>query len=63
MRTLASNGRTDVTDGTDVTAPYVNRVDLYYLHRVHDDVGIEDSLEVIVRERDRGRIAHIGVST
>jgi pyridoxine 4-dehydrogenase len=40
----------------------VERIDLYYLHRVHDDVGIEDSLEVIVRERDRGRIAHIGVS-
>jgi pyridoxine 4-dehydrogenase len=40
----------------------VDRIDLYYLHRVHDDVGIEDSLEVIVRERDRGRIAHIGVS-
>ena len=40
----------------------VDRIDLYYLHRVHDDVGIEDSLEVIVRERDRGRIANIGVS-
>jgi pyridoxine 4-dehydrogenase len=40
----------------------VDRIDLYYLHRVHDDVAIEDSLEVIVRERDRGRIAHIGVS-
>jgi aryl-alcohol dehydrogenase-like predicted oxidoreductase len=40
----------------------VDRIDLYYLHRVHDDVAIEDSLEVIVRERDRGRIANIGVS-
>jgi len=40
----------------------VDRIDLYYLHRVHDDVGIEDSLEAIVRERDRGRIAHVGVS-
>jgi aryl-alcohol dehydrogenase-like predicted oxidoreductase len=40
----------------------VDRIDLYYLHRVDHDVGIEDSLEVIVRERDRGRIAHIGVS-
>lgn len=39
-----------------------DRIDLYYLHRVHDDVAIEDSLEAIVRERDRGRIAHIGVS-
>jgi aryl-alcohol dehydrogenase-like predicted oxidoreductase len=40
----------------------VDRIDLYYLHRVHDDVRIEDSLQVIVRERDRGRIANIGVS-
>jgi pyridoxine 4-dehydrogenase len=39
-----------------------DHIDLYYLHRVHDDVAIEDSLEAIVRERDRGRIAHIGVS-
>jgi aryl-alcohol dehydrogenase-like predicted oxidoreductase len=40
----------------------VERIDLYYLHRVHDDVPIEDSLAPIVREHDRGRIAHIGVS-
>lgn len=39
-----------------------DRIDLYYLHRVHDDVAIEDTLAAIVRERDRGRIAHIGVS-
>jgi aryl-alcohol dehydrogenase-like predicted oxidoreductase len=39
-----------------------DRIDLYYLHRVDDGVPIEDSLEIIVRERDRGRIAHIGVS-
>jgi pyridoxine 4-dehydrogenase len=39
-----------------------DRIDLYYLHRVHDDVPIETSLEAIVRERDQGRIAHIGVS-
>jgi aryl-alcohol dehydrogenase-like predicted oxidoreductase len=38
------------------------RIDLYYLHKVHDAVSIEDSLGAIVRERDRGRIAHIGVS-
>jgi pyridoxine 4-dehydrogenase len=38
------------------------RIDLYYLHRVHDGVPIEDSLEAIVRARDRGQIAHIGVS-
>jgi aryl-alcohol dehydrogenase-like predicted oxidoreductase len=39
-----------------------DHIDLYYLHRVHDDVAIEDSLAPIVRARDRGRIAQIGVS-
>src|SRR3954447_1668202 len=38
------------------------RIDLYYLHKVHDAASIEDSLGAIVRERDRGRISHIGVS-
>ncbi|MEA2144346.1 MAG: pyridoxine 4-dehydrogenase [Solirubrobacteraceae bacterium] len=38
------------------------RIDLYYLHKVHDAASIEDSLGAIVRERDRGRICHIGVS-
>lgn len=40
----------------------VDCIDLYYLHRVHDEVAIEDSLAAIVRERDRGRIASVGVS-
>jgi aryl-alcohol dehydrogenase-like predicted oxidoreductase len=40
----------------------VDCIDLYYLHRVHDGIPIEDSLAPIVRERDRGRIAHVGVS-
>ena len=39
-----------------------DRIDLYYLHKVHDAASIEDSLGAIVRERDRGRISHIGVS-
>jgi pyridoxine 4-dehydrogenase len=39
-----------------------DRIELYYLHKVHDVASIEDSLAAIVRERDRGRIAHIGVS-
>ena len=40
----------------------VDRIDLYYLHRVHDGISIEDSLAPIVLERQRGRIAHTGVS-
>jgi pyridoxine 4-dehydrogenase len=39
-----------------------DRIDLYYLHKVHDVASIEDSLAAIVRERDRGRISRIGVS-
>jgi aryl-alcohol dehydrogenase-like predicted oxidoreductase len=39
-----------------------DRIDLYYLHKVHDVASIEGSLGAIVRERDRGRISHIGVS-
>lgn len=39
-----------------------DRIDLYYLHKVHDVASIEDSLGAIVRERERGRISHIGVS-
>jgi pyridoxine 4-dehydrogenase len=39
-----------------------DRIDLYYLHKVHEVASIEDSLSAIVRERDRGRVAHIGVS-
>lgn len=38
------------------------RIDLCYLHRVHGGVAIEDSLEPIVRARDRGMVAHVGVS-
>jgi pyridoxine 4-dehydrogenase len=38
------------------------RIDLYYLHKVHDAASIEDSLGAIARERDRGRISHVGVS-
>ena len=38
------------------------RIDLYYLHKVHAVASIEESLGAIVRERDRGRISHIGVS-
>jgi len=39
-----------------------DRIGLYYLHKVHDVASIEDCLGAIVRERDRGRISHIGVS-
>jgi pyridoxine 4-dehydrogenase len=37
-------------------------IDLYYLHRVHPDTPLEDSLAVIAEYRDAGRIRHVGVS-
>ena len=37
-------------------------IDLYYLHKPHADVALEKSVEAIARERDQGRIRHIGVS-
>jgi pyridoxine 4-dehydrogenase len=35
---------------------------LYYLHRVHPDTPIEDSLGVLAEYRDAGRIRDVGVS-
>ena len=37
-------------------------IDLYYLHRVHPDTPLEDSLAVIAEYRDAGRIRHVGIS-
>ena len=38
------------------------RIDLYYLHRVHEEVPLEQSLAVLAEHRDAGTIAHVGVS-
>ena len=35
---------------------------LYYLHRVHPDTPIEDSLAAIKAHQDGGKIQHIGIS-
>jgi aryl-alcohol dehydrogenase-like predicted oxidoreductase len=37
-------------------------IDLYYLHRVHADTPLEDSLGVIKEYRDAGRIKRVGLS-
>ncbi|HEX3318191.1 MAG TPA: aldo/keto reductase [Solirubrobacteraceae bacterium] len=37
-------------------------IDLYYLHRVDPQTPLERSLEVIAEARDRGLIAHVGIS-
>jgi pyridoxine 4-dehydrogenase len=37
-------------------------IDLYYLHRVHPDTLIEESVGTIAEYRDAGKIRHIGLS-
>ena len=37
-------------------------IPLYYLHRVHPDTPLEDSLAAIKEYRDRGTIRHVGLS-
>jgi len=40
----------------------VERIDLYYLHRVDPDTPLEESVEEIAGHRAAGRIAHVGLS-
>jgi pyridoxine 4-dehydrogenase len=37
-------------------------ITLYYLHRIHPPVPLEESLSVIREYRDAGRIRHVGIS-
>src|SRR4051794_11814039 len=37
-------------------------IDLYYLHRVHPDLEVEDAMGLLKEYRDAGRITHIGIS-
>jgi pyridoxine 4-dehydrogenase len=37
-------------------------IKLYYLHRVHSDTPIEESLGAIAEYRDAGKIQHVGLS-
>ena len=37
-------------------------IDLYYLHRVHEDTPLEDSVGTIAEYRDAGKISHVGLS-
>jgi aryl-alcohol dehydrogenase-like predicted oxidoreductase len=38
------------------------RIALYYLHRLHSEVPLEQSLAVLVEYRDAGKIEHVGLS-
>ncbi|MFL5892688.1 MAG: aldo/keto reductase [Solirubrobacterales bacterium] len=37
-------------------------IDLYYQHRVHPDLEVEDAMGLLNEYREAGRIAHIGIS-
>jgi aryl-alcohol dehydrogenase-like predicted oxidoreductase len=37
-------------------------IDLYYLHRVHADTPLEDSVGALKQARDSGKIRHVGLS-
>ena len=38
------------------------RIELYYLHRIHPETPLEESLGAIAEYRDAGRIRHVGLS-
>ncbi len=38
------------------------RIDLYYLHRIHPEVPLEQCLAVLAEHREAGTIAHVGIS-
>jgi aryl-alcohol dehydrogenase-like predicted oxidoreductase len=40
----------------------VERIDLYYIHRVDPAVPIEDTVGAMARLKDVGKIAHLGIS-
>jgi aryl-alcohol dehydrogenase-like predicted oxidoreductase len=40
----------------------IDRIDLYYLHRVDPETPLEESLGAIAAQRDAGRIGEVGIS-
>jgi pyridoxine 4-dehydrogenase len=40
----------------------VETIDLYYQHRVHPDLEVEDAMGLLDEYREAGRITHIGIS-
>ena len=39
-----------------------DRIELYYLHRIHPDTPVEDTLGAVKEHVDAGRIGHVGLS-
>ena len=60
-----SNGRPDhlmVACNNSLRRLQIDRIDLYQLHVVDDDVPLEESLGALVELQQQGKIRHIGVS-
>jgi aryl-alcohol dehydrogenase-like predicted oxidoreductase len=38
------------------------RIELYYLHKVHPQTPVERSMSILADARERGQIAHVGIS-
>ena len=61
----AGEGRPDVLRGQieqSLQSLKTDAIDLYYLHRVHRDTPLEDSMGVIREYRDAGKIRRVGLS-
>lgn len=61
----AGEGRPDVLRGhieESLRRLRTEVIDLYYLHRVHPDTPLEDSMAVIAEARAAGKIRHVGIS-
>jgi aryl-alcohol dehydrogenase-like predicted oxidoreductase len=61
----AGEGRPDVLRGQieeSLRRLQTDVIDLYYLHRVHPDTPLEESMGVIAEARAAGRIRHVGIS-
>jgi pyridoxine 4-dehydrogenase len=61
----AGEGRADVLRGQideSLRRLRTDVIDLYYLHRVHPETPLEESMGVIAEARAAGKIRHVGIS-
>jgi aryl-alcohol dehydrogenase-like predicted oxidoreductase len=58
-------GRPDVLRGQideSLQRLRTDNIGLYYLHRIHPDTPLEDTLGVLKEAQDAGKVSHIGIS-
>jgi pyridoxine 4-dehydrogenase len=61
----AGQGRPDVLRGQldeSLRRLGTDAIDLYYLHRVHPDTPLEESIGALKEQRDAGKVRHVGLS-